>query len=381
MRVAYREIGSELDLDLASAYLRVPRPLTRIFPRGCVKPLLAESGRSALRAALSCWMSEKRRVSRFLLPIYLCSAVLQPFKELGIACDFYRIGSNLDIDWEDAARKLNSGLYSGFLYICYFGSSVHSAPPVGFFDQWPNVTIIEDLAQALLSRGAGCRGDYTIYSLRKWVGVPDGGAVIVSSRNKVPTLSNCRLDFVKERLVAFELRCRYRLERLRSKESYLKRFRDAEGILETDRGGALGISALSVRILRTTNFRHIATARRQNFKYLMTHFPVARGVDPLSMTWAKSDVPLGFPVVCSRRDWLRNELRKNGIYCPVHWILPEVIRSLPDASSANALSDCLLTLPCDQRYTEDDMEYIVSCLKSALRKSSGSKQNARTDDR
>jgi hypothetical protein len=295
--------------------------------------------------------------------MYLCSAVLQPFQELGIGFDFCRISNRLEVDWDDATRKLNSGLYSGFLFIRYFGSSVHTAPPTGFFDQWPDVTVIEDLAQALLTPGVGCLADYTVYSLRKWIGLPDGGAVIASSRSEVPAVLNSNFDFVVERLSAFELRRLYREGALRSKEPYLNRFKNAERILDENRGGALGISALSVRILRTTDYRVVAAARRRNFMFLMTHFPTARGLTPLPMAWGKRDVPIGFPIVCSQRDWLRSELKDKGIYCPIHWKLPKSIQSWPDARPAMALSRSILTLPCDQRYTEGDMEFIISCLQ------------------
>ena len=295
--------------------------------------------------------------------MYLCSAVLQPFQELGIGFDFCRINNRLEIDWDDATRELNTGLYSGFLFIRYFGSSVHNAPPTGFFDQWPDVTVVEDLAQALLTPDVGCHGDYAVYSLRKWIGLPDGGAVVPSLRSEVPAVFKSNFDFVVERLSAFELRRLYRDGALRSKEPYLNSFKNAERILDENRGAALGISALSVRILRTTDFRAVAAARRRNFQFLMKHFPAAREFAPLPMAWGRRDVPIGFPIVCSQRDWVRRELRDKGIYCPIHWKLPKFIQSLPDGRPAMALSRSLLTLPCDQRYTEGDMEYLISCLE------------------
>ena len=54
------------------------------------------------------------------------------------------------------------------------------------------------------------------------------------------------------------------------------------------------------------------------------------------------------------RDGLRNHLIEMGIYCPVHW--PEVMGA-PVGVRTNELS-----LICDQRYTEGDMQAIVDVI-------------------
>jgi hypothetical protein len=296
--------------------------------------------------------------------MYLCAAVLQPFYELGIGFDVYRIGQRLDIDWDDAASQLNTGKYSGFLFIRYFGSSVQNAPPAGYFEQWPQVTVIEDLAQAFLTPGVGCAGAYAVYSLRKWIGMPDGGAVIDRLSGDGHATLPGGGEFALERLAAFELRRLYRAGALRSKRSYLSGFRKAEQILDGDRGGVAAMSGLSTRILRTSDLRAIANARRENFRFLTTHFPRLKDAAPLEMSWGEHDVPLGFPIVCRRRDWLRRGLKEKGIYCPIHWRLPEVIQGQPDAREAMALSRSVLTLPCDQRYSTADMQFIIAALRS-----------------
>jgi dTDP-4-amino-4,6-dideoxygalactose transaminase len=363
---AHREIGSELDLELASAFSRRLQPLARMFPGASSQPLLTESGRAALRAALWAWINRNGNGGRFLIPAYLCVAVLQPFRELGIEVDFYRIGRRLEIDWDEIARKLDTGKYSGFLLIRYFGSSIQNAPPKGFLERWPEVTAIEDAAQAFLTPGVGGAGAYTVYSLRKWIGMPDGGAVIGRTPGGLSLLPGGS-RFAYERLAAFELRQAYRAGNLRSKQPYLDRFHEAESILDGDAGGVAAMSGLSERILRTSDLRAIAAARRENFRFLMTRFPKFKNVAPLGMAWGERDVPLGFPIVCRGRDRIRLGLKQKRIYCPIHWKMPPMLEGLPEAREALALSRSILTLPCDQRYTTVDMEYMLSCLRDVAR--------------
>ena len=68
------------------------------------------------------------------------------------------------------------------------------------------------------------------------------------------------------------------------------------------------------------------------------------------------DVPLFFPVFLEnkKRDSLRKYLIDRGIYCPVHW--PEVMGA--DVGVRNNE----LSLICDQRYSEGDMQAIVDAI-------------------
>ena len=68
------------------------------------------------------------------------------------------------------------------------------------------------------------------------------------------------------------------------------------------------------------------------------------------------DCPLFVPIVVSKnRNKVRQKLIEHKIYCPVHWPHPNV------ACESN-LYDLELSLVCDQRYTERDMERIIAVL-------------------
>lgn len=59
------------------------------------------------------------------------------------------------------------------------------------------------------------------------------------------------------------------------------------------------------------------------------------------------------------RDNLLKYLIDNNIYCNVHWRLDERKQN----SDIRYLSDSVITIPCDQRYKEEEMDYIANILE------------------
>ncbi|MBM3274373.1 MAG: hypothetical protein FJZ00_04430 [Candidatus Sericytochromatia bacterium] len=74
-------------------------------------------------------------------------------------------------------------------------------------------------------------------------------------------------------------------------------------------------------------------------------------------------MPYGPPVLCGRRDELREHLASRGIYTVIHWELPEDVmrRGFPDSWW---IYDRTLTLPIDHRYSVADMEKIAAAVSA-----------------
>ena len=81
-------------------------------------------------------------------------------------------------------------------------------------------------------------------------------------------------------------------------------------------------------------------------------------IRPLFGEPGEGDVPLFVPVLVkdSLRDPLRRFLIGNQIYCPVHW---------PDAGTGGGkeLYAGELSLLCDQRYGQEDMQRQINTIK------------------
>jgi dTDP-4-amino-4,6-dideoxygalactose transaminase len=225
--------------------------------------------------------------------------------------------------------------------------------------------LIEDLAQAMLSPHAGNRGDYVTYSLRKFFGLPDGGAVVTRNGSPAPTVADCHDGFFGLRLLAFRLRHLFRSEGLGTKELYLEAFRRAENSLDSSSVDT-PMSWLSQSLLMRQDPERVRKLRQVNFAYLREHWPQQEKVVPLPMEWRTSDVPLGFPVIVRERDGFQKALIPRGIFPPIHWCLPDGVRGDARFLPSLELSDRIMTIPCDQRYRVSDMERVIRAVRDVL---------------
>ena len=98
-----------------------------------------------------------------------------------------------------------------------------------------------------------------------------------------------------------------------------------------------------------------------NFEYLLSSFEDLDKIEILSNNLEEEICPIGFPIIATKRNALREYLINNNIYCPIHWLLPEEIPKKFVCSYF--LSKNIITIPCDQRYSIEDMEIIAGKVK------------------
>ena len=104
-------------------------------------------------------------VSHVWVPYYTCDVVLEPMQKLGVPYTFYPINQNLELD---KLPSLQDGEY--LIYTNYFGVKDEYVSKLATFY---GLQLIVDNAQAWFAKPI--EGVNTIYSPRKYVGVPDGG--------------------------------------------------------------------------------------------------------------------------------------------------------------------------------------------------------------
>ncbi len=61
------------------------------------------------------------------------------------------------------------------------------------------------------------------------------------------------------------------------------------------------------------------------------------------------------------RDGLKKMLIKNRIYPPIHWKLPSEVDK-EEFSASWQVSKHILTIPIDQRYKTEDMQFVADTL-------------------
>jgi len=90
------------------------------------------------------------------------------------------------------------------------------------------------------------------------------------------------------------------------------------------------------------------------------------GAAPLFRTWPQGATPYNSVIICedqARRNAVRSALAARNVYCAVHWPLRD---DSPHGGDLGAyeLSQRVLTIPADHRYSCDDIDMIISILRS-----------------
>lgn len=285
------------------------------------------------------------KVSRVWFPAYICSDFVEGAANTQV--DFYPVGEKLeaDIDW------LSNRLAPGDLVvvIAYFGRAAN-ADILELASMRSDVLWIEDRAQAF---DCGPRwADWTIYSPRKLVGVPDGGIGVKLTGSAEQPASD------KVCSVASHLPGMARYEDIESANNnwWFPLFRQAEGEMKVSNRA---ISRLTHAILSATDSSEIAYRRFANYSILAARLNEF-GILPHDM----KDVPFGYPIRLRDCDRVWARLIAKRVFAPRHWA--DLPSPADNFAIEHALSRQLITLPCDQRYSPDEMHILADLVLQAV---------------
>jgi len=291
------------------------------------------------------------------LPSYLCSSIIDGFLAAKVAVRFFPVGRDLRCESDSWLQHVEPGHM--VLRIHYFGFP--NLDPVFQEAIAQGACLVDDAAQALLSDGLGDGAEFVVFSPRKFVGVPDGGCLVMNhstlfNSSELPTAPEA---WWQESLSAITLRQSF--DRGDNNRSWFSRYQAAETLAPAK---AYAMSEMTHRLLtRGIDFDAIATRRRDNFRALLEYLADVAIFHDLP----DGVVPLGFPIRVRQRDAIRQFLFERHIYPPVHWPLKTNVCIVSDSFKAShRLANEIMTLPCDQRYDGGEMERMSAALREAL---------------
>jgi hypothetical protein len=325
-----------------SQYQGAPDPIGGYFAleEAAVPNRLYESalGFQSARAAFSALLATGKP-ERVWVPRYICDAMLSPLQNAGIAACFYDLNESLGI-----ASKIRLRSQEWLLYVNYFG--ICDAVEQEVLRQFDPAQVVLDHAQALLSTPGDCLA--TIYSPRKFLGVPDGGLLFTRLALPLPTQ-------VDQGSVE---RCRHLLLRADGQlaDGYAA-FKQSEASLVDTAPRAM--STLSRRMTNNCDIHLMALRRRRNFDLLHSHFgALNRLVIPADVM-----APLCYPLLL---DYSidKSRLADQGIFIPIYW--QEVLGRCDARTVEHSLALNCLALPCDQRYGPEDIERLAQSVRAEL---------------
>lgn len=292
------------------------------------------------RAAFLALLESSPSISRVWMPNYICDTMLSPVILAGKEIKYYSI----DQSFAPANTIL---LKPGDLlfYVNYFG--VNDNNVTDLLERYDPARLIIDCSQAFFSGPYDCYA--TIYSSRKFFGVPDGGFLCTQKGVALPAEQDegslSRANHLMQRL-AFSAEHGY--------ESYQL----AEASLFDMKPKRM--SKLTSTILSSIDYKSIKIKRRENFKALH------RGLgahNSLTLNFDGAISPMCYPFLPHKHIGKQKFIEKR-IYIPTYW--PEVKGRSGVGEFERLLVDELLAMPCDQRYVETDVSRIIKEVNSEI---------------
>lgn len=372
-------------------------PLRDILPFDIERARLTYMGRNAIWQAVL--ILGLKPGDEILVPAYNCGSEIDPLLNYGLRIVPYRVSQSTQIDVEDIrsrATKLTKAVY-----ITHYFGFPQELELVMHFCQERGLFLIEDCALALFSRNGedfvGRRGDVSIFSFRKTVPVPNGGAVVVNNSTlqientlKRPPLRSALGPLIPS--VARSVRRwlptkwdgierSYRLiksgiNRLQKRPSTLQsKFVKVDGVDQPllwwkdwydPQISYWTMSRISRRIIASIDPIEIVAKRRANFHYLLEAVRDLPEVEPLFKQLPEGVCPTVFPILTERRSQLYTGLIQRGISAIEWWSGYHPRICWDEFPEASYLKAHIVALPVHHELGRDDIAYIASCVREVL---------------
>jgi len=288
------------------------------------------SGRNALLYIL-----KAKAVKKLYIPYFLCDSVSLLCGREGIEYGYYNVDRQLRPAFP---KELGE---EEWLYIVNFYGQISNAEAMEMKNRWNR--IIFDNVQAFFQKPVP--GIDTVYSCRKFFGVPDGGYVSTDARLPEPLETDVSGGRMKHVLGRFEGRA----------SDYYGDFRSNDERFE--QLPLRSMSPLTRNILKAVDYEAVRRKRNENYAWL------ERSLGQYNkMSFSEPDGPYCYPFCCPNGMAVKKELAKKKIYVATLW--PNVLE-FPDIWEREPAEN-ILPLPCDQRYSAADMEYMVREIMTLL---------------
>lgn len=296
--------------------------------------VLLNSGRNALEYVFVA-LGDVRRI---YLPYYTCDVVMEPIEKFIIPYTFYHINQSLELD---VLPALNEGEF--LIYTNYFGIKDGYVKRLA---EHYGSRLIVDNSQAWFSEPM--EGVNTVYSPRKYVGVPDGGVAYCPKRLDESAFER---DFSYER-------CSHLLKRIDLSPS------DGYADFKANSKHLVGqpvkkMSKLTKAMLASIDFEEIKTKRIQNYEYLYMHLSETNLLHLPSLD--SFDCPMVYPYLVNDA-LLKQQLIKHNVFVATYW--SNVLEWCKPQDWEYELAGKTAFIPIDQRYGIEDMRRIIEVINN-----------------
>lgn len=300
-------------------------------------------GAVALNSARNClaYLAELRGIERIVLPDLMCDAVSRTCEREGIAVRTFEVGEGFALPSELAVSE------GEWLYVAdYYGRL--SCSEVERARSASGGRLVVDEVQGFFREPWA--GVDTIYTCRKFFGVPDGAYLVTRDGSRLGRelpkgSSRARMAHVVGRMED-------------GSAEWYGAYRASEESIDAEPLAAMSETTRS--LMAAVDFPFARRRREENYAIL------GKALGGRNRLAAGSpEGPYMYPLLVEDSAGLRDRLAEADVFVPTLW--PNVLADCPAPSWAHRYARDVLPLPVDQRYNRDDMEYVASCVKSVLR--------------
>lgn len=311
------------------------------------------NGRSTLM-----FLDQVLPAGKVLLPEYICDCVPYSFKKHGVIS--YRINRNLEIDIKDLEDKIDQGICA-VMIMNYFGhlQSCNTIKKLEDIKRNNDIIYIEDTTHSIFSASKTI-GDYAICSLRKWGALPDGGCIYYDRDMTELKADSYNVNMNLEKVIAMVMKTFYLNGEYECNAKYRKIFEAAENSFDSQEV-PMCISDFSRYLLECLDIKDIINKRKRNTRRLKQGLKGNKYIIPI-IEFTDDECPFTFPVYVDNRDRFRQYLIENNIFCAVHWPMED--NDINNRTIARGISDSIISLPIDQRYDENEIDYMLNIIDS-----------------
>ncbi len=302
-----------------------------------------------------------------LMPAYCCWSMSAPFVNDGWDIRYYRLNPDLTVDVHYLEEILSNCSPDAILVMNYYGISPTDEAVEFVKKNYPQCVVIEDFSHCPFSFSTiyNSQVDFYIASLRKTLGISDG-SIVITRRDIDKTIINPAEDsWAQKRYDAQLGKLKYYYSQDKEiKESFRNELWEAEDLLNHF-DSIYAISSMGIHMLEKINAEVISYARKENFMHLLSILKNTEGLTfPDNIENSINGVPFSLPVLTDCRDDLQKCLAQKGVYAPVLWPISDEAMIICPVS--RKISEKMLSLPIDQRYSYDDMERIGELVKESI---------------
>jgi len=300
-------------------------------------PMLHEDG-IKLNCGRNClaYLIRSRNIKKIALPYFLCDSVFEVCNAYHVEMRFYHVSKDL--------RPLLGGLDQGeWIYLMNYYGQLTRDDIIRYAGRYGN--IIVDNTQAYFEEPID--GIDTLYTCRKFFGVPDGAILYTNST----PLNGLEVDISTDHM-------EYLLGRFEHNAS-MYYAQSIENNQRFRRTLIKRMSKLTNNLLHGIDYVFAQDQRTKNYSRL---HHMLQGVNQLKLSCIEG--AFAYPFLIENGVSLRKKMIESKIYVPLLW--PNVLKQMNRDTVEYRMAANILPLPCDHRYNEEDMDHVAQLINQFI---------------